>query len=171
MDLVGADLVGHVHDEVAVHHAIDQPADQANGPVEAGVLLQPEGQGEDGHKGQPRLVQSLAEHVDVVGSPAAAAGLGDEQGHLMGVIPLVLDGVNHLADDQQSGVAGVIVDVFQAALHHGPAVVVEDGHLVPRPLQQLGEEAEVNGQHLGDENGIFLAHLLGEEKAAGLVVL
>ena len=137
-----------------------------------GFFSQPEGQGRGRAQRTARLVQSLAEHVDVVGSPAAAAGLGDEQGHLMGVIPLVLDGVNHLADDQQSGVAGVIVDVFRAALHHGPAVVVEDGHLVPRPLQQLGEEAEVNGQASGGMRMVYsLRHLLGEEKAAGLIVL
>ena len=45
---IGADLVGHVHDEVAVHHAVDEAADEAHGPVEAGVFLQAEGEGDDG---------------------------------------------------------------------------------------------------------------------------
>ena len=45
---IGADLVGHVHDEVAVHHAVDEAADEAHGPVEAGIFLQAEGEGDDG---------------------------------------------------------------------------------------------------------------------------
>ena len=111
-DLIGPHLVGHVHDEVPVHHAVDQPADEPHGPVKAGVLLQAKGEGEDGDIVQPRLFQGLAEHVDVVGGPAAPAGLGDEQGHFMGVIASVLNGVDHLADDQQCGIAGVVVYVF-----------------------------------------------------------
>ena len=80
--------------------------------MKAGVLLQAKGEGEDGDIVQPRLFQSFAEHVDVVGGPAAPAGLGDEQGHFMGVIASVLNGVDHLADDQQCGIAGVVVYVF-----------------------------------------------------------
>ena len=52
----------------------------------------------------------------------------------MGVVAPVLDGVDHLADDQQGRVAGVVVDVFQAAVHHGPAVVVENGYVVAGAL-------------------------------------
>ena len=89
----------------------------------------------------------------------------------MGVVAPVLHRVDHLADDQQGGVAGVVVDVLQAVVHHGAAVVVEDGYLVPGALHELGKQAEVDGQHLGDEDGVFLAHLLGEEEAAGRVVL
>ena len=73
------------------------------------------------HKGQVRLFQRLAQQVDVVGGPAAAAGLGDEQGHLVGVIAAVLDGVDQLSDDQQGGVAGVVVDIFQPLVHDAPA--------------------------------------------------
>ena len=108
--------------------------------------------------------------MDVVGGPAAAAGLGDEQGDFMGVIAAVLNGVDHLPDDQQGGVAGVVVDVFQAAVHDGFPVVVQDGHVVPGAGQELGEETKVDGQHLRDEDGVLLPHLLGKEQAAGLVV-
>ena len=170
LHLVGADLIGHPHDEVAVHHAVDQLADQAHGEVEARVLLQTKGDGDDGHIVHPRLGQGLAQQVDVVGGPAAAAGLGDEQGHLVGVVAPVLDGVHELADDQQGGVAGVVMDIFQALVHHRPAVVVQLGHLVALQLQQLAEHAEVDGQHLGHEDGVLLLHLLGEEKAAVFVI-
>ncbi len=65
---------------------------------------------------------------------------------------------------------GVVVGVFQAAVHDGFPVVVQDGHVVPRAGQELGEEAKVDGQHLGDENGVLFPHLLGKEQAASLVV-
>ena len=43
VQLIGAYLIGHVHDEVAVHHGVDQLADQRDGQGEAGVFLQTEG--------------------------------------------------------------------------------------------------------------------------------
>ena len=60
--------------------------------LEAGVFLQPEEiQGDHGHIVHAGLCQRLAEQVDVVGGPAAAAGLGDEQGHLVGIIAAALE--------------------------------------------------------------------------------
>ena len=168
--LIGPDLVGHPHDEVAVHHAVYQLADQADGELEARILLQAEGHGDHGHIVHPRLGQGLAQQVDVVAGPAAAAGLGDEQGHLMGVIAPVLNGIHKLADDQQGGVAGVVVDIFQPLVHHRPPLVVQLVHMIALQLQQLAEHAEVDGQHLGHQNGILLLHLLGEQQAAVFVV-
>ena len=112
LHLVGADLVGHPHDQVAVHHAVHQLADQVHAQAEAGVFLQTEGDGDHGNIVHPRLGQGFAQQMDVVAGPAAAAGLGDEQGHLVGVVASVLDGVHKLSDDQQSGVAGVVVDIL-----------------------------------------------------------
>ena len=52
-----------------------------------GFFSSPKDRGEDGHKGQPALSRALREHVDVVGSPAAAGVWVMSRGHLMGVIP------------------------------------------------------------------------------------
>ncbi len=171
VDLVGADLVGHVHDDVAVHHGVHRLADKGEGQLEAGVLLQT-GQvdGYHGDVGHVRLLQGLAQQVDVVAGPAAAAGLGDEQAHLVGVIAAVLHRVDELADDQQGGVAGVVVDVFEALIHDAPVVGGEHIHLVALALQQLLHHAEVDGEHLGHQEGVLLLHLLGKKKTAGFVI-
>jgi len=41
------------------------------------------------------------------------------------VVTAVFDGVNKLADDQQGGIAGVVMDVFQPLVNDGAAVVAE----------------------------------------------
>ena len=98
-DLVGADLVGHVDDDIAVHHGVHRLADKGQGEGEARVFLQP-GQvyRHYGDVGHVRLLQSFSQQVDVVGGPAAAAGLGDEQAHLVGVVAPVLHRVDKLAN-------------------------------------------------------------------------
>ena len=98
-DLVGPHLVGHIDDDVAVHHGIHRLADKGQGEGEARVFLQP-GQvyRHYGDVGHVRLLQSFSQQVDVVGGPAAAAGLGDEQAHLVGVVAPVLHRVDKLAN-------------------------------------------------------------------------
>ncbi len=171
LHLVGPDLVGYVDDDVAVHHGVHRLADEGQGEGETGVFLQP-GQVHRHHRdiGHVRLLQGLAQQVDVVGGPATAPGLGDEQAHLVGVVAPVLHRVDELADDQQGGVAGVVVDVFETLVHNATVVGGEHIHLVALALQQLLHHAEVDGQHLGHEEGVFLLHLFGEQQASGVVI-
>ena len=170
-DLVGADLVGGLDDDVPVHHGEHRLADEGDGELEAGVLLQA-GQVHRDHRHelQPGLHQGLAEQVDIVGGPAAAAGLRDQQGHLMYVVLAALDGVDELPDHQQGGVAGVVVDIFLSGVHDALAPAVEHLHLEALGLQEPGQHGEVDGEHLGHQEGVLLLHLLGEEEAAGIVV-
>ena len=171
LPLIGPDLVGHIDDDVPVHHGVDHLADDGESEGEAGIFLQT-GQihRDHRHKGKVRFFQRLAQQVDVVGGPAAAPGLGDEQGHLVGVIAAVLDGVDQLSDDQQGGVAGVVVDIFEPFIDDAPVVGGEHIHLVALQLQQTLEHPEVDGQHLGHEDGVLLLHLLGKEETAGVVI-
>ena len=170
-DLVGPDLVGGLHDEVAVHHGEDRLAQEGNGELEAGVLLQAgEVHRHHGHKLQSGFFQRLAQQVDVVGRPAAAARLRDEQSHLMYVVLAALHGVNELPDHQQRGITGVVVDVFLPRLHDLAPGGVQGLHLEPLPFQQPGHHPEVDGKHLGHEKGILLLHLLRKEKTPRRVV-
>ena len=68
--------------------------------------------------------------MDVVGSTAAAAGLGDEQGGVVQIILAAVQCVQKLANDQQGRIAGVVVDVFQAQLCHSTTAVAQDLALV-----------------------------------------
>ena len=58
------------------------------------------------------LFQGLAQQKYVVGGTAAAAGLGDEQRKLIGVILAAFDGGQHLPDDEKRRIAGIVVHVF-----------------------------------------------------------
>ena len=171
VDLVGPHLVGGLDDDVPVHHGEDGLPQGAQPQLEAGVLLQA-GQVHRDHRdeAQPRLFQGLAQQVDVVGGPAAAAGLGDHEGHLVQVVLAALHRVDQLADHQQGGVAGVVVDVFQPLVHDAPVVGGEHLHLVALGLQDPGQQPEVDGQHGGEEDGVLLLHLLGEEEPARFVI-
>ena len=108
--------------------------------------------------------------MDVVGRAAAAAGLGDQQSHLMQVVLAAFHRVDELADDQQGGITGVVMDVFEALVHDAPMIGGEHLHPEAFGLQDAGHQAKVYGQHGGEEQGIFPLHLLREQEAPVLVV-
>ena len=60
------------------------------------------------------------------------------------------------------------------SLVDGNAIVPYESMTYERPdmtqLQQTLEHPEVDGQHLGHEDGVLLLHLLGKEETAGVVI-
>ena len=69
-----------------------------------------------------------------------------------------------LTDDDDCGVAGVVVDVLQARFHGLATRVLKDSHIEPRAPEQGLEEAEVDGRHLRGKNFVSrIAHFLGED--------
>ena len=88
----------------------------------------------------------------------------------MGVVAAVFNGVDQLTDDQQGGVAGVVMDVFQPLIHDAPVVTGEHIHMVALQLEQTLEHSKVDGQHLGHEDGIFLFHFLCEQETSVVVI-
>ena len=108
--------------------------------------------------------------MDIVGSPAATAGLGNDQGNLVGIVFSGLDGVDELSDDQNGGVTGVIVDVFLSGVDHGTTGIFQHIHLIALPAENTHQHGKVIGEHLGNQEGIFFFHLFCKKKPAGLVV-
>ena len=100
--------------------------------------------------------------MNVVGGTAATAGLGDEQRSMLQIILTAVQRIQKLTDDQQSRIAGVIVDVFQAQLCHGTAAVAQNFALVAVVTQGVLQQAELGNGHVGDEDGVGLLHLLGK---------
>ena len=74
------------------------------------------------------FVESLSEKVDIIRGTAAAAGLGDEECGLVDVVLAAVEGVHELSDNEQSRIAGVIVDVFQSLVNYGTGIVLEELH-------------------------------------------
>ena len=78
---------------------------------------------------------------------------------------------NRLIDRFQQGrVAGVVVDVLQPLVHHCLPLIVQLHHIVAFQLKHLLEHPEVDGEHLGHQDGVFFLHLLGEQETTSLVI-
>ncbi len=60
--------------------------------------------------------------MDVVGGAAAAARLRDEQPDLVQVVAPDFHRGDQLADDQERGIAGVVVDILEPLVHDPPVV-------------------------------------------------
>ena len=164
--LVGTALVGQQHEQVAVGHRVKDAVQHHRREGKARVFLHPVGrEGDDRHESVAAFFQRLAQQVDVVGRAAAAARLGDEQRHLVHVPPSRFERVDHLADDEQRRVAGVVMYVAQAAVHHPLAAVLQKLRPVAVLTQDVEHQLEVHRKHGGHEDRIVALHLFGKEDA------
>ena len=161
--LVGPGGIEHPHEYVPVNHGLQGLGQHGHCHFEARVGLHAvQVDGDHRHLRHPCLFQSPADKSDIVGGTAAAAGLGHEDGGLVQVVFSGQQGVHDLTDDDQGGVAGIVVDVFQTGVDGGPVVVLKHLHMVPEGIQGRLQKVEVNRRHLGAQQGIVLFHLLGE---------
>ena len=158
--LIGLGLGTEGHQQVAVVDGSQSLPHEFQIHGHTAVLFQTgEVQAQHGDIAVARLFQSLPQQENVVGRPAAAAGLGDDEG---GVVQIILAGiqcVQKLADDQQRRIAGVIMDVFQSQLRHPLAAVAQQLHLIAMVLHAGCQNAELHRCHIGNENFMGLFHV------------
>ena len=170
LDLIGLDLVFQKHQQVPVGQGGDGLAQQGQGDLKPGVALQPRKVHRDnGDEVQAVFLQGLAQQVDVVGGPAATAGLGHDEGHLVQVVLAAVQGVHQLADGQQGRVAGVVVHVLQALVYDLSPGGAQKLDVVPVALQHVFDELEVDRRHVGGQNGVVFFHLPGKFHPVGVV--
>ena len=169
-DLVGAGLVAQQHQHVAVDQRGQRAAQQPQRDLEAGVLLHArEVDGDDGDLPHARFFERLAQQEDVVGGAAAAARLRHQQRDVVQVVLARLERRDHLPDGEQRGVADVVVDVFEPLVDDGLVGVGQQLHVVAAGAEHLLQDVEMDVRHVGAEQFIGLAHLLGEQDARGFV--
>ena len=170
--LVRAALVRHVHDQIAIDHGIGEFAYHTEAQGKTGVFLQ-SGQVDGHHRNivVARAFQRFAQQMDIVGRPAAAARLGDEQRQLVGIIFAAAHCLQQLTDHQQRRIASVVVDIFQSGIHNAAVGSGEHIHLVTVQLEHLAQHGEVHRQHLRHQQGVFLLHLFGKQQPPGFVIL
>ena len=111
--------------------------------------------------------ERLADEGDIVGSAAAAARLGDENGGVLHVVLAAFEGVDKLPRHAQGREAGVVMDVFQALVDDGARIVAQELDVPAVAAQKIDDDAEVHGQHVRNQNFMRMLHLWGE---AGIVV-
>ena len=86
--LIGSCAVQAPHEKVAEGQLPQGGQQHGGGDAEALVLLHAVGvEGNDGDMAEARLVQSPADKGHIVAGPAAAAGLGHDEGQLIGIVP------------------------------------------------------------------------------------
>ena len=77
---------------------------------------------------------------------------------MIGVIFAAFKGIEILSDDAECGKAGIVVDVFEAFVDDGTALVVKHFHLVACAAHDVHEQIEMPGKHIGDEDGMRRLH-------------
>ena len=86
----------------------------------------------------------------------------DQQRGMFQIILAAVQRVQELADDQQRGIAGVVVNVLQAQLGNLTAAVAQHLHVVPLRLHRGLQQPELGDGHVGDEDGVGGLHFFGK---------
>ena len=163
VDLIRPALVIDMHDKVTQQYTICHLNECLGGQLKAriGILLQSgEVQGNDRDITHAIFNQCFAQQMNIIGGTAAAAGLGNHNSNLMQVIFARFQRVNKLADNQQCRITGVIMYIFQAALRNLRAFCFQNLHVVAVILHDGSNQLQLHRQHIGNQNGIILFHVL-----------
>ena len=89
-------------------------------------------------------MKGLGHQGDIVGGPAATAGLGHQDGDLACIILAAPEGFQNLSDDDQGRVAGIVVHELQPQVHTLVADVLKHLQIVPLGPEGLLEKLEMN---------------------------
>ena len=112
------------------------------------VLLQPPA-GKGRHLGEARVPQGATHQVQVVGSPAGAAGLEQHDAGVVRVVLAAFQGLQHLADDHNGRVTHVVLHILQPQVDGIFLGGFRNDHLIAVPVQYVADEVEMDGRHLG----------------------
>ena len=129
--LIGPDPVEAAHKQVAVDNGVDGIQNETWGELEALVFLHAVGiDGDHRDLGAPGLLQGPANEGHIVAGPAAAAGLGHDDGQVIQVVFPGEHRLHDLAHHGDGGEAGIVIDVFQPRVNGAAVVVVQHHHIV-----------------------------------------
>ena len=109
------------------------------------------------------LFQSPADKGHIVAGPAAAAGLGHNNGKLPGIIFSGEHRLHDLSNHRDGGEAGIVVDKFQSHIDGFPVVVVQNRNVIAVFVKYRLQKLKMDGAHLGSQNGVPLqSHFFGK---------
>ena len=81
-----------------------------------------------------------------------------------------IDRINELADHQQRGITGIVVDIFEPLVDDTAVVGGKHIDFVAVQLKHLFEHGEMHRQHLRHQQGIFPFHFFGKQQAPLLII-
>ena len=131
LNLIRADAVQAFHQQITVDERLAGTFQHRRRGFESRIAFQPlETQRDDRNLRVSGVNQRLADQAVIVRGTAHAAGLGNGERHMVGIVFALDDGVHQLADNHDRRIAGVIVDVFEAGFDVLVAGVFEHVELV-----------------------------------------
>ena len=156
--LVRFALVVQGHEHVPVKDGKREFEDHFQRDGKSAVLFQPRKvEGNDGDFGELRL-ERLADERDIVGRAASAARLRDHDRRVFGVVFPAFERVDKLPRDAQRGIAGIVVNVFEPLVDDGARIVVQDLYIPAVLAQEIDDDAEMEGKHIGNEDLVRMLH-------------
>ena len=151
-------LVVQGHEHVPVKDGKREFEDHFQRDGEPAVLFQSRKvEGNDGDFGELRL-ERLADERDIVGCAASAARLRDHDRRVFGVVFPAFERVDKLPRDAQRGIAGIVVNVFEPLVDDGARIVVQDLYIPAVLAQEIDDDAEMEGKHIGNEDLVRVLH-------------
>ena len=163
IELVWLGLRAQADEHVAVVQNGQQPAYRRERHREAASPLKArEVEADDRDVPVARLGEGLSQQVYVIRGAAAAAGLGDYQRRVLEVVPAGVERVEELAYDEQGGIAGVVVDVFEAQLADLAPAVFQKLAVIALLLHDRGHDAKLHRRHVRNQYLVRFLHLRRE---------
>ena len=110
---IGADTIEAAHKEIAVNDGFCRVQNKGGFQTKTLVGLHAVGvEGNDGNMSVARLFQGAADEAHIVAGAAAAAGLGHNDGKMIGIVFSRQHRVHDLSHNRDGGEAGIVVDEF-----------------------------------------------------------
>ena len=171
MEPVGASLylfirpcgVEHSHEHVAVYEGMKGLYAKHRSDLESRIGLHAVGiYGNDRNVRYTGFFQGSPYESDIVAGPAAASGLGHDNGRVLKVVLSGKQRVHYLSDDYKGRVAGVVIYIFKPHVYGVPVVICKDHKVIARVPEYRLQKLKVYRRHLRAKYGIVLFHLLGE---------
>ena len=161
--LVRADTIKNAHEQVAVDYCLKHTDQKGRRDLETFVLLDALYADADYRDMSIAIFgQGTADETDIIGCPAAASCLGNDDSRFVQVVFTGSKGGHDLSHNDEGRVAGVIVYVFQPCIHCLFAHLRQHIHVVAAMAEYRRQKVEMNRRHLRYQDRIILAHFFGK---------
>ena len=110
-----------------------------------------------------RLFQCPADKAYVIGSPASAPGLGDQDSGFCKIVFSGQDCLHDLSDHDQRRIAGVIIYIFKSQVYGILSGSGQYNNLQPAGAKCCLQQIKMKRRHVRAEDGIILPPLSGKD--------
>ena len=156
--------IAHVHQQIPVNGCLDSIHHHLAVKCKAIRLLGQAAYGKDSDIREARITERLAQHAEIVGRTACAAGLKEGNARMIGVAEPCLECGKELSDDDDRRIAHVIVHVAQPRIDCCLVRHRRNDDVIAMFAHRRSEEFEVNRCHLGRQNCMRFLAVLGEAR-------